>query len=105
MLFDTTLNIKKFFVVTSKNVTVIISSVLLSDSASSFNIPMNALMSSLLGMLVYRLLRSLVTSIMLMGRLLLSESKRKILLFSFCVSFLMCYCRDQRLFLTYLSMP
>ena len=99
------LNIKKFFVVTSKNVSVIISSVLLSDSAPSFNIPMKASMTFSFGMLVYRLLTSLVTGIMLMGRLLLSESERKILLFRFCVSFLMCYCRDQRLFLTYRSMP
>ena len=105
MLFDTMLNIKRIFVVTSKNVSVLISSVLLSGSASSFNIPMKASMTLSFGMLVYRLLTSLVTDIMFMSRLLLSESKRRILLFSFCVSFLMCYCRDQRLFLTYLSMP
>ena len=40
VLFDTMLNIKKFFVVTGKNVSVMISSVLLSGPASSFNIPM-----------------------------------------------------------------
>ena len=40
VLFDPILNIKKVFVVTSKNVSVIISSVLLSGSAFSFDIPM-----------------------------------------------------------------
>ena len=43
VLFDTMLYIKKFFV-TSKNVSVIVSSVLLLGSASSFNIPMYASM-------------------------------------------------------------
>ena len=40
MLLDTMLNIKKFSVVTSQNVSVMTSSVLLSGQASSFNIPM-----------------------------------------------------------------
>ena len=40
VLFDNMLNVKKFFAVTSKNVSVIISSVLLLGSASSFNILM-----------------------------------------------------------------
>ena len=53
MLIDTMLNIKKFFAVTSKNVLVIISSVLLSGSASSFNIPIQASMPLSFGMLVY----------------------------------------------------
>ena len=36
VLFDTTLNIKKFFIVNGKNVSFMISSVLLSGPASSF---------------------------------------------------------------------
>ena len=40
MLFDTMLNLKKFFVVTGKTVSIMVSSVLLSGPASSFNVPM-----------------------------------------------------------------
>ena len=50
---DTMLNIKKFFVINSKNASVIISSVLLSGSGSSFNVPMYTSMPWSSGMLLY----------------------------------------------------